>query len=221
MSPRVIIADDHPTFRAGLRAFLEQEAGCTILAETSDGAATLAAVEAMPPDVLVLDLQMPGLSGLDVLDRLRQSHPDLPVLILSAYEDDEYIFGVLERGAAGYLTKQESLYLIGEAVQGAARGETGWLSRRIAALFVGQRRSRPEPGALDALSEREREVLLEVARGYSNAEVGERLFITESTVKKHVHQVYAKIGVQTRAQAVAWAWAQGLVNGDDAEAAWT
>ncbi|GAB5520277.1 MAG: response regulator transcription factor [Rhodothermales bacterium] len=214
MAPiRVIIADDHPTFRSGLRSFLEQDADFEVLGEAEDGQQALRMAYALHPDVMVLDLDMPGLSGLDVTKELRKRAPEIQILILSAYADEDYIFGVLDCGASGYLTKQESLSSIVEAVRGVGRGEAGWLSQRIAALFVGARRNTQRGVHLLApLSDREREVLGELSHGLTNAQIGEKLFISESTVKKHVNNIYEKIGVSTRAQAVAWMWRNGLVD---------
>ncbi|MEM1116198.1 MAG: response regulator transcription factor [Bacteroidota bacterium] len=209
---RVLVADDHPAFRTGLASFLAAEAGCEVVGEAADGPEALRLALETRPDVLILDLDMPGLSGIEVTERVREEAPEVNVLILSAYEDEDYIFGVLDHGAAGYLTKQEPLDVTLDAVQGVARGETGWLSRRIAALFVGARRSADDRSPLlDALSPREQEVLAELAHGRSNAEIADRLFVSTSTVKKHVNSVFEKLGLRTRAQAVAWMWRHGLV----------
>ena len=217
---RVLIADDHPGFRAGIRARLEREPDVDVVGEASAGDEALALARRLEPDVLLLDLEMPGRSGVEVLDEVARGAEAPAVLVLSAYDDEPYIFSVLERGAAGYLTKHEPLATIVEAVRGAARGELGWLSRKIAAALV--RRERGEPVAVHAahaadeaaeagLSEREREVLVLVAEGLGNPAVAARLFITESTVKKHMNAIYDKLGVPTRAAAVAWAWQHGLV----------
>ena len=220
MAPiRLIIADDHPVFRSGLRTHLEKVPDIDLLAEAATGNEALRLAQTLNPDVMLLDLEMPGLSGIEITQRLRDQKSAIHVLILSAFEDEDYIFGVLDVGAAGYLTKQEPLDLILEAIRGVARGETGWLSRRIAALFVDRHRTRKRPGkaSLRGLSEREREVLHLLALGHTNEKIGARLFISESTVKKHVNSIYVKIGVNTRAQAVAWVWKNDLVEYEEDE----
>lgn len=219
MPIRVVLADDHPAFRAGVRAFLQEQPDIAVLGEASTGVEALQLAAVLHPDVLLLDLEMPGLTGLEVTRRLLEyAAPVAPVqvLILSAYEEQEYVFGALEGGAAGYLTKQESLTTIAEAIRGVAQGETGWLSRRIAGLFVTghQTRQRLPPG-YEALSEREREVLRRIALGQTNPEISAALFISESTVKKHVNAIYDTLDLKTRAQVVAWTWQHGLVRSGD------
>ncbi|MEM6336033.1 MAG: response regulator transcription factor [Bacteroidota bacterium] len=210
MPIRLVIADDHPAFRTGIRSFLERSGECEVVAEASDGEAAVLAALRYRPDVVLLDLDMPTLNGIGALERIHAEVPETNVLVLSAYADETYIFGVLDQGAAGYLTKQESLSAILDAVRGVARGETGWLSRRIASLFLGRYRSEQDPD-IALLSERERDVIALLAHGMTNAEIGEQLFISENTVKTHVNRIYDKLdGVRTRAQAVAWAWKRGL-----------
>ncbi|MEL6617039.1 MAG: response regulator transcription factor, partial [Bacteroidota bacterium] len=141
---RVLIADDHPAFRQGLASFLAGEPDVDVVGQAKDGREALALARDLRPDVLVLDLEMPGFTGIQVTETLRSDAPEVCVLILSAYEDEDYIFGVLDHGAAGYLTKQEPLDATLDAIRGVAEGETGWLSRRIAALFVGARQQAPD-----------------------------------------------------------------------------
>lgn len=208
---RVLIADDHPAFRSGLASFLAGEPDVDVVGEARDGHEALRLAQDLTPDVLVLDLEMPGLTGIQVTEKLREVAPEVCVLILSAYDDEDYIFGVLDHGAAGYLTKQEPLDMTLDAIRGVARGETGWLSRRIAALFVGSRHGAPDrERLLGPLSTREREVLAELSHGRTNAEIADRLFVSTSTVKKHVNSIFEKLGLKTRAQAVAWMWRNGL-----------
>lgn len=219
MPLRLLLADDHPAFRSGLRAHLERESDFEVIAEASDGDEALRLVRQLEPDVLVLDMEMPGLTGLDVAEQLTSENAETAVLVLSAFEDEAYIFGVLDAGAAGYLSKQEPLDAIAEAIRGAGAGDVGWLSRRIGALYVrrhreGRARATRQSTAGDAfstLSAREREVLLLVAEGLDNTAIAERLYISESTAKKHVHALYEKTELRTRAQLVAWAWRAGLV----------
>ena len=210
---RILIADDHPAFRSGVRSRLEQESDFEIIGEASNGREAFIMAQSQQPNVLLLDMEMPQMSGLEVTEQLHQKNPDINILILSAYEDEDYIFGVLDSGACGYLTKQEPLPTIIEAIRGVANGETGWLSRRISALFVNrrQRKNKSAQSLLENVSDREVEVLQLVAQGQTNQQIADQLFISESTVKKHVNSLYEKIGLTTRAQLVAWAWKNGVV----------
>jgi len=214
-SIRLLLADDHPGFCAGLRSHLEREPDLEVVAVAHNGTRTLALAKQHHPDVVVLDMEMPGRSSLEIARTLGTFDPPVQVLVLSAYEDEEYIFGVLDAGAAGYLSKQEPLSSIAEAVRGTARGETGWLSRKIAAMYL-RRHRHPHASAQhlidDALSQREQEVFHLVAHGEPNADIADRLCIAENTVKKHVHALYTKLPASTRPQLVAWAWRHGVVD---------
>ena len=211
---RVVLADDHPVFLGGLSAYFADQPDLTLVGTATDGRQALDCTRKERPDVLVLDLEMPEMTGVEVAQAL-QDDP-VQVLILSAYQDEDYIFGVLEHGAAGYLTKQEPLGTILDAVRGVAGGETGWLSARISDLVRRRRwRQHREPGLLDPLSAREREVAVEMARGRSNPEIADELFISLSTVKKHVNAVYEKLDLPTRPRVVAWMWEHGLVRPTD------
>ena len=212
---RLVLADDHPAFCAGVQAYLAAEPDLVVVGTAQDGHEALRLARALRPDVLLLDLEMPGLTGIEVTEQLVEADPDVQVLILSAYEDADYIFGVLQRGAAGYLTKQEPMEVIVEAIRGVAGGETGWLSGRIERLVAeGRMIRRRTPDVYETLSPRERETFALLAHGLTNDEIADRLFVSPSTTKKHVVAVYDKLNVRTRAQAVAWAWKNGTV-GDD------
>lgn len=214
MNPiRIVLADDHPAFREGVAERLNREPDMLVVGNASNGQEALQIVRELDPDVLLLDLAMPGINGVDVTRRLFLERVRTQVLVLSAYEDEDYIFSVLDSGAAGYLTKHEPLSTIVEAVRGVALGESGWLSRRIAALFVKTSRtgSHVNNDLLRDLSEREREVLQRIAIGESNNAIAEKLFISESTVKKHANSIYEKLDVATRAQTIVWAWRNGVI----------
>lgn len=206
---RVVLADDHPAFRDGVSRRLTREPGINVVAEAATGDAVLQLVQAHSPDVVILDLEMPGMSGVEVTQALAAEGHASQVLILSAYEDEDVVAAVIDAGAAGYLSKKEPLATVVEAVRGVASGQSGWLSRRIAAIYMGRRGSNRD--LLADLSEREREVAQRMAHGDSNAEIGERLFISESTVKKHANNIFEKLGLSTRAQVIAWMWKNGVV----------
>ncbi len=212
-SIRIVLADDHPVVRRGIRSMLEKASDLVVVGEAGGGEEALRLVEHLAPDVLLLDMEMPDISGLEVARRLLADGSPVHVLALSAHDDEQYIFGLLDHGAAGYLTKDEAPSTIVEAVRGVARGEKGWISRRVANKLVRRKRMALE-AATSALSDREREVLRLMGRGYNNTRIAETLFISEGTVKNHVTHIYHKLYLRTRAEAVAWAWQHGLVSND-------
>jgi DNA-binding NarL/FixJ family response regulator len=218
---KVLLADDHPALRAGIKGMLEKADGSTELAEVievmgeaADGDEALRLAERLVPDVLVLDAVMPGLRAPQVIRRLRETRPDVRVLVLTAYDENELVFGLLEAGAVGYVLKEEALETIEAAVRAAARGES-WLSPKVAAKVMKKALGKEEAEEAIPLTERELEVLRFVAKGWSNQRIAEELSITEGTVKNHVTNIYTKLEMHSRAEAVAWAWRQGLVNPDD------
>ena len=213
-SIRIVLADDHPVVRQGIRSMLEKASDLVVVGEAGGGEEALRLVDHLAPDVLLLDMEMPDISGLEVARRLLADGSPVHVLALSAHDDEQYIFGLLDHGAAGYLTKDEAPSTIVEAVRGVARGEKGWISRRVANKLVRRKRMALE-AATSALSDREREVLRLMGRGYNNTRIAETLFISEGTVKNHVTHIYDKLNLRTRAEAVAWAWQHGMMERED------
>lgn len=196
---RVVIADDHPVARAGIRKFLEKESDIQVVGEASHGGEALRLVEELAPDVLLLDMEMPGMRGTEVARHLQEAGSPVRVLALSTYDNRQYILGLLASGAAGYLIKEEVPATIIEAVRGVARGEQGWVSRRVAAkmsLWM------QVDGNKEAeLTGRELDVLRLVVAGKTNQEIGFALGISPRTVEKHVDSLYAKLGVNSRVEA--------------------
>jgi DNA-binding NarL/FixJ family response regulator len=213
---RVVMVDDHPVVRAGIRHLLQGAPDITIIGEASDGSEALRIVARAQPDVLLLDVMLPDMSGVVVAQRVKEEGWPVHILALSAYDDERYILGMLAAGAAGYLIKEEASETITEAVRAVARGEIGWLSRRAIAVLLGrvtdewQKSQVMPPGPMPDLSARERQVLRLLAHGYENAQIAAALCIAEGTVKNHVTSIYGRIGVRTRAEAVAWAWRHGI-----------
>ena len=194
---RVILADDHPVVRSGIKAELDGAEGIEVVGEASSGDEALRLVGELRPDVLVLDVVMPGLDGVEVARLLRERHPELRILALSAYEDNAYVFGLLSAGAAGYVLKEEALDTIVEAIRAASRGET-WLSKRVEEKVV--RRAIGEEEVL--LTGRELEVLRLMAKGWTNARIAVELKVSERTVGFHVENILGKLGVSSRTEAV-------------------
>jgi len=208
---RVVVADDHPVFRDGL-AMILRERGITVLAEVADGQEAIEAAAAGHPDVVLMDLTMPGLGGVEATRRLLAAHPAVAVLVLTMSEDDDSLFAALRAGARGYLLKEAAADDIARAVVTVARGETV-LGARVSSRVLDAVRGgllSGAPAPFPRLTEREREVLELVARGYDNARVARHLGLSEKTVRNHVSVILAKLPAATRAEAVALARDNGL-----------
>lgn len=206
---RIVLADDHPVMLDGVRNLLEQEADISVVGEAVDGNEALRLAKELQPDVLVLDMEMPGLQGVEVARRLRAADSSVRILALSAYDDRQYILSLLASGAAGYLIKEEAPDTIVDAVRGVARGEDGWLSRRVSAR-VAEWTQRGEQAGGD-LTDREMDVLRLVAEGKTNQEIGHALGISPKTVEKHLEGVFAKLDVSSRVEAAVRAVRDELV----------
>ncbi len=219
---RVVVADDHPVTRAGLRNALDDAADITVIAEARDGAEAVRLAQTLAPDVLLLDVEMPKLTGVEVAERLQRMGAPVRILVLSAYDEEEYVYGLLDCGAAGYLMKEEAEPdLIVEAVRGIACGDGDlWISPSLASKLI-RRKLHRKPDQPSTLSDRETEVLKLVALGYDNQHIADTLFISKHTVKNHIDKIKnQKIGVRTRTELAAWAWQQGVVRpGAEDEAA--
>lgn len=203
---RVLLIDDHPIVRSGIRMLLEQADDILVVAEADRGDDVMAMIRRYTPDVLLLDMEMPGKSGVEVAREIQDAGLPVRILALSAYDDDEYISSLLSNGAAGYLTKEEALHTIVDAVRGVARGEEGWFSRRAVVQIAALARKQPdENSSLPVLTEREEEVLLRLAEGWSNGRIAQELSVSERTVRFHLSNIYDKLDVGTRAEAIAWA----------------
>lgn len=206
---RLIVADDHPVVREGLRAVLDAEPGVEVVGEAADGREVLDLVASHQPDLVLMDLQMPEMDGVAATRRIRRHHDGVNVLILTTYDTDADISRAVEAGATGYLLKDASREDLVEAIRVAARGESV-LSPRVASRVLGRMRAPAE----EALSTREVEVLLEVADGLSNKEIGRTLHISEATVKTHLLHIFAKLGVEDRTAAVTVALERGIIRLD-------
>ncbi|MEU2421779.1 response regulator transcription factor [Streptomyces sp. NPDC007851] len=204
---RIVLADDHPVVREGLRAMLSAEPDLEVVADASDGPRAEALAAELDPDIVLMDLRMPGGGGVDSIVRMTGAGLRCRVVVLTTYENDRDILRAVEAGAAGYLLKDLPRGQLADAVRAAARGETV-LAPSVAARLVDRLRTRPER---PRLSEREVAVLRLVAEGCTNAEAGRRLFIGESTVKTHLLRAFAKLGVDDRTAAVTCAMRLGLL----------
>jgi DNA-binding NarL/FixJ family response regulator len=208
---RVVVADDHPVFRDGL-AMILRERGIDVVAEVADGQQAIDAVAASHPEVVLMDLTMPALGGIEATRRLAAEHPAVSVLVLTMSEDDDSLFAALRAGARGYLLKEANADDIARAVVTVARGETV-LGARVSNRVLDAARGGTfltTPTPFPSLTAREREVLELVARGYQNARVAHYLGLSEKTVRNHISVILAKLPAATRAEAVALARDEGL-----------
>ena len=203
---RILIADDHTIVRAGIRQLLETQPDFEIVAEVENGREALEQVILHHPDVALMDLRMPEMDGVQAITTIKAQHPDIQILVLTTYDTDADIVWAVDAGATGYLLKDVPREELFRAVRATARGETV-LASSVAARLMGKVRS----GGDEMLSAREIEVLLLVARGATNQEIAENLYISKATVKSHLIQICNKLGVSDRTSAVTTALERGVI----------
>jgi DNA-binding NarL/FixJ family response regulator len=203
---RLLIVDDHPVVRDGLRGIFAGDAGFEVIGEAANGGEAVAGAERMRPDVVLMDLRMPGMGGVEAIARLRELAPAVRVLVLTTYDTDQDVLPAIEAGATGYLLKDTPREDLVRAVRAAHRGEPV-LAPSVAGRLMGRMRA----PAHDALSQRELEVLRLVAGGAANREAAARLFVSEATIKTHLLHIYDKLGVRDRAAAVGEGYRRGLL----------
>ncbi len=217
MTIRVLIADDQAMVRAGFAALLGADADFEVVGTASDGAEAVALARAVEPDVVLMDVRMPGVDGIEATRRLmalpaEQTHPH--VLMLTTFDIDEYVYEAMRAGASGFLLKDSPTAELAAGVRIVARGDAlldPAVTRRVIEHFVRAGEAMPAPVALDALTPREREVLVLVAHGMSNREIAGELVLAEQTVRSHVSRILTKLQLRDRAQAVVAAYESGLV----------
>lgn len=213
----VLLADDHAVVRAGIRQFLEHASDIIVVAEADDGAMAKALIEEQRPDVAVLDIQMPEASGIDVTRWVRANHPEVGVLVLTAYDEDPYVMAVLQAGANGYVLKTAAPQEIIQAVRDVNEGKSALdptIARKLMAHVAGQH-SQPH---YEPLTDRELQVLELAAKGYTNKAIGLQLDISDRTVQGHLAKVYGKLDVNSRTEAVMRGVSLGLLDADQATA---
>ena len=212
---RVVVADDHDLVRAGIVAIIDAEPDLEVVAEAADGAEAAEAVRRHNADVVLLDVSMPGVDGLEGLTRIAEQSPMCVAVMLTTFNMVESIEQALRTGAAGYLLKTASTDEMLAAIRAASRGERVFsraVQDRLVDAFLGQARPQPQaPAELELLTERELDVFIELAKGRSNAEIAATLFLSEATVKTYVTRLLSKLGLRDRVQAVIFALQHGLV----------
>ena len=215
---RIVVVDDQAMIRGGLRMIIDDEPDLTVVGEAGDGDEAVRVVAASSPHVVLMDIRMPGVDGIEATRRILAADPSPNVLVLTTFQDDDYVFGALRAGASGFLLKDATPDVLLAAIRTVAAGDalvdpavTGRLLERWSEL---EGRSSPPadvPGAIASLTEREREILVGLARGRSNRELAAELFVSEATVKSHVSSLLLKLGVRSRVQAVILAYEVGVV----------
>ena len=203
---RVVIADDHPVVRAGLRGMLEPESDIEVVGEATNGREAVSLVGRLEPEVVLMDLQMPELDGVAATKQIRDRHPETNVLVLTTFDTDADITRAISAGATGYLLKDAPRQDLFQAIRAAAQGESV-LTPAVASRLMSKMRG----PAVQSLSEREIEVLIQVADGNSNKDIAGKLYISEATVKTHLVHIFGKLGVDDRTAAVTVALEQGII----------
>lgn len=210
---RVLIADDQAMVRSGLRLILESEDDIVVVAEAENGSEAVRMATRERPDVVLMDVRMPEMDGLEATRRVTDAGPDARVIVLTTFDIDDYVYGALRSGASGFLLKDAGGDQLVSAVRVVASGDAliaPSVTKRLISEFAGRPETQSVTG-LDDLTERETEVLTAVARGLSNAEIAEELYVSETTVKTHVSHILTKLQLRDRVQAVVAAYESGLI----------
>jgi DNA-binding NarL/FixJ family response regulator len=214
MTVRVVLADDQPLVRAGLRVLIADTPDLDVVGEAGTGAQAVQLARDLRPDVVVMDIRMPGMDGIEAAAIITADHGTARVVVLTTFDDDDYVYAALRAGASGFLVKDMALKDILAAIRVVAVGDAliaPGVTRRLIAQFAGRREPPPARREIDGLTERERQVLTLVGRGLSNAEIAATLFISAGTAKAHVARLLAKLGARDRVQLVIAAYETGLV----------
>jgi DNA-binding NarL/FixJ family response regulator len=209
---KVLIADDHPMFREGVRSMLRREGSVELVGEAATGSAAMALAAELQPDVILMDVHMPDVNGIEATRRILQEHPHMRVLVLTMFEDDDSVFAALRAGARGYLLKGADKAEIVRAINGVASGDAIFgpaIAQRLIAFFAAPQTPAPPP-VLPELTDREREILMLMTHGLSNHAIADRLVVSLKTIRNHVSNIFSKLKVADRAQAMSVARKAGL-----------
>jgi NarL family two-component system response regulator LiaR len=214
---RVLIADDHTVVRGGLIALLEDVEGIKVVAEAGDGVVALLKVRSVKPDVILMDLMMPRMTGIEAIEEIKRENPSARILVLTSFSEDEKVFAAIKAGALGYLLKEVSPHDLVQAIRDVYHGESS-LHPAIARKLI-RELNRPTtlPPSDEPLTEREAEVLVLVARGLSNQDIANKLVISERTVRTHVSNILGKLHLANRTQAALYALKEGLTTLDESQ----
>ena len=208
----VLIAEDHPVFRDGLKALIASLAGAVVIAETADGTTAVDEAISLQPDVVVMDLNLPGVDGIEATRRITSTSPHIKVLVLTMFDDDESVFAAMRAGARGYLLKDADQGEIARAIEGVAKGEAIFgpaIASKVLAYFASSAWTR-KVSAFPTLTEREHDVLELIAAGHNNLAIARRLVLSEKTIRNHVSNIFTKLQVADRAHAIIRAREAGL-----------
>ncbi len=213
---RVLVADDHTIVREGVRLLLEAQPDIEVVGEAADGQEAVALMRQLQPDLVLMDIQMPNMNGLEATRTIKQEFPQTHILALTMYESDEYFFQVLNAGASGYVLKKAASGDLITAIRAAHQGDVFLypsVARRLVADYLTRVKSGEEKGSYDGLTERERQVLKLIAEGHTNQAIAEKLVISPSTVQTHRTRIMQRLNLHSRAELISYAMRKGLLDG--------
>ena len=214
MKTKVLVADDHAIVREGVRMILAKERDIEVVGEAADGAQALQLVETAKPDVVVMDISMPGMGGIEATQKVKERYPKVNVLALTMHEDESYVFQLLRAGASGYVLKRAAAQDLVQAVRAAAKGEAFLypsVARKVVEDYLKRVEAGEEKERYDGLTSREKEVLTLIAQGLSNQQIAEKLYISIKTVQTHRAHILEKLGLHDRTELVRYAIRKGLI----------